>query len=179
MQKAWFIGLLTLWAVMAAGCGNELQDPDKEVKYMGPLRETMDVVTLYSDSARLLIKMTAPVQQDYENGDAVFPKGIYIEFYDKPGVITSTLKANYGKQDRNANLYHVRGNVVINNLQKNEKIETEELFWNRGRDRIYNEKFVKITTESEIITGYGLRTNQNFSPYSLKRLTGEFELEEE
>ena len=178
MRKAWIIGLI-LVAITAAGCGNDLKDPDQEVKYTGPLRETSDVVTLYSDSAKLIIKMTAPVQQDFENGNAVFPKGIYIEFYDESGDINSTLKANYGKQDRNQNLYHVRGNVVINNRKKNEKIETEELFWNRSRDKIYNEKFVKITTEKEIITGYGLRTNQDFSPYSLKRLTGEFELEEE
>ncbi|WP_187263395.1 LPS export ABC transporter periplasmic protein LptC [Pontibacter beigongshangensis] len=179
MLKAWILGVLAVLVVVSTACDKDLKDPDKEIKYTGPLIENNNVLTLFSDSARLLIKMKAPVQQEFENGDAIFPKGVYIEFYDEPGVMTSTLRSNYGKQDRNKNLYHVTGNVVVENLQKKEKIETEELFWDKNRDKIYTDKFVKITTDSEVITGYGLRTNQKFSPWVMTKVTGSFALEKE
>jgi LPS export ABC transporter protein LptC len=178
MRNAWIYGVLLLIVSMAFGCSGELQDPDKEIKYSGPLIENKEVVTLFSDSAKLLIKLKAPVQQEFENGDGVFPKGLYVEFYEKPGQMTSTLKANYAKQDRNKDLYLARGNVVVNNIQKQEKLETEELYWNKNKEEIYTDKFVKITTAEEVITGKGLRANQDFSRYSITKVTGTFSLKE-
>lgn len=179
MRNAWIFWLLALVVSMAWGCTDELQDPDKEVKYTGPLIENKDVVTLYSDSAKLLVKLQAPLQQEFENGDGVFPKGLYVEFYEKPGQMTSTLKANYAKQDRNKDLYLAKGNVVVKNLQKQEMLETEELYWNKNKQEIYTDKFVKITTAEEVITGKGLRANQDFSRYSITKVTGTFSLKEE
>lgn len=179
MRRAWIFGLVAVVLAMAFGCTDELQDPDKELKYTGPLIENKDVVTLYSDSAKLLVKLQAPLQQEFENGDGVFPEGLYVEFYEKPGQMTSTLKANYARQDRNKDIYQAKGNVVVDNLQKQEKLETEELFWDKRKQEIYTDKFVKITTAEEIITGTGLRAAQDFSRYSITKVTGTFSLKEE
>lgn len=179
MRKAYVLGLLLCITGLALSCKDTLQDPDKELKYTGPLIENKDVTTLYSDSARLLIKLEAPLQQEFENGDGVFPKGLYVEFYEKPGQKTSTLKSNYAKHERTKDLYVARGNVVVNNLQKQEKLETEELYWDKNKQEIYTEKFVKITTPEEVITGQGLRANQDFSRYSITKVTGTFSLKEE
>lgn len=179
MRNAWVIGLIAIVASLSFGCGDDLQDPDKEQKYTGPLIENHDVVTLYSDSAKLLVKLQAPVQQEFENGDGVFPKGLYVEFYEKPGQMTSTLKANYAKQDRNKDIYHAKGNVVVNNLEKKEKLETEELFWDKNKAEIYTDKFVKVTTAEEVLMGQGLRANQDFSRYRILKPTGIIDLKEE
>lgn len=179
MRKACVLGLLLLVTSLAFSCKDELQDPDKEIKYVGPLIENKDVTTLYSDSAKLLIKLQAPLQQEFENGDGVFPKGLYVEFYETPGQKTTTLRANYAKHDRNKDLYLAKGNVVVNNLQKQEMLETEELYWDKNKQEIYTDKFVKITTPEEVITGQGLRANQDFSRYSIAKVTGTFSLKEE
>lgn len=178
MPKAFSLGLFALIAILGFSCGGTLQDPDKEKKYTGPLIENHDVVTLYSDSARILIKLQAPVQQEFESGDGVFPKGLYVEFYEKPGQVTSTLKSNYAKQDRNKDIYQAKGNVVVNNLLKQEKLETEELFWDKNKAEIYTDKFVKITTAEEILMGQGLRANQDFSRYRILKPTGIIDLKE-
>ena len=179
MRNAWIIGLIALIAGLGFSCGDDLQDPDKQQKYTGPLIENQDVVTLYSDSAKLLIKLQAPVQQEFENGDGVFPKGLYVEFYEKPGQITSTLKANYARQDRNKDIYQAKGNVIVNNLAKREKLETEELFWDKNKGEIYTDKFVKVTTAEEVLMGQGLRANQDFSRYRILKPTGIIDLKEE
>jgi LPS export ABC transporter protein LptC len=179
MQKAWILGLMLTLSLFNLGCKRELKDPDKEVKYTGPLIENTDVTTLYSDSAKVLIKLKAPVQQEFENGDGVFPKGLYIEFYDKAGQISSTLRANYGKQQKNKNLYLVRGHVVFVNRLKKEKLETEELYWDKSKQKIYTDKFVTITTPERMITGTGLEADQDFSNYRILNPTGILDLTEE
>ncbi|WP_347159933.1 LPS export ABC transporter periplasmic protein LptC [Pontibacter chitinilyticus] len=178
MRNAWIYTILLLLSCLVA-CKDDLKDPDKEIVYKGPLIENHDVVTLYSDSARLQIKLQAPVQQEFDNGDGIFPKGLYVEFYGEPGQITSTLKSNYGKQDKRKDLYIARGNVVVKNLQKKEQLETEELFWDKNKGTIYTDKFVRITTAEEILTGNGLRANQGFSNWRILKPTGSFSLKQE
>ncbi len=179
MRRAIFYVLMPLISLLAlSGCGKDLKDPDKEIKYTGPFRETANVLTLYSDSAKVIIRLQAPMQEDYENGDVIFPDGIDVEFLEEGEVVTSTLLANYGKQERNRDLYLVRGNVVVENLQKQEKLETEELYWNKAKAQIYTDKFVKITTPEEILMGHGLQANQDFSNYRIKKVTGVFSLKE-
>lgn len=170
--------MFAMVAIFSVSCKDDLKDPDKEVKYTGPMIENKNVLTLYSDSAALLIKMQAPVQQEFENGDGVFPKGIYLEFYEKPGQMSSTIKANYGKQERNKEMYLVRGNVVVNNILKGEKLETEELYWDKRKAEIFTDKFVKITTPDEVLMGQGLRANQDFSKYKILKPTGIINLNE-
>jgi LPS export ABC transporter protein LptC len=178
MPKSFFFVLIALLAMVATGCGKDLKDPDQEKKHVGPFRETANVTTLYSDSAKVRIKLQAPVQEDYENGDMVFPDGIDVEFYEEGEAVTSTIRANYGKQERNKDLYLVRGNVIVHNLQKQETLETEELYWNKAKAQIYTDKFVKITTPEEILMGHGLQANQDFSNYKIRKVTGVFSLKE-
>src|SRR5205814_5981547 len=68
--------------------------------YKGALIEVDSVETLYTDSSRLKIRLTAPKELEFENGNREFPKGIDIEFFDEKQVKTSVLTANYGKYNK-------------------------------------------------------------------------------
>lgn len=176
--KGWLYILLLTITITGISCQQELKDPDKELKYTGPIIENKDVFTLYSDSAKLMIRLKAPVQQEFERGDGVFPKGFFVEFFQQPGKVTSTMRANYGKQDKGKDLYYAQGDVQVHNILKGEKLETEELYWDRRRGKIYTDKFVKITTPNRVVTGQGLRSDQNFENYTIQKITGVFDLEE-
>ncbi len=78
---------------------------------------------LMSDSAKLQIKLTAPLQQKFENGDDLYPKGLKVEFYSKSGAIVNTLSGRYGKFDKAKNLYLVRNDVRVSNEEKQQKAE--------------------------------------------------------
>ncbi len=170
--------LLPLLAVAAflGGCGKEteLKQP---VIYKGALTEVHNIEMLFSDSARLKVHLKAPLQLEKSNGDRHFPKGVYIEFYDEKGVKSTTLKANRGIRYAN-NLYNVRGNVIVNNLEKGETLNNEELNWKPETKTIYTEKFVTITTAEEILKGEGLDAAQDLSRYSIRRPTGIFPLKQ-
>lgn len=153
-------------------------DPDKQKKYTGPIMESRDVKTLYSDSAQLKIKMEAGLQQQFESGDAIYPEGLHMTFLDEDGRISSTLRANYGRYDKNTDAYMVRGNVIVNNTERKQTLNTEELHWAKQKRRIHTDKFVKIRTETEVLTGTGLEANQDFSRYKILKPAGIFSVKE-
>jgi LPS export ABC transporter protein LptC len=144
--------------------------------YTGPLMETTNVVELVSDSAKLKFQLTAPLQQQFDNGDFIWPKGVKVTFYSADGkkTVINTLTAKYGKSDKAKNLYIMRGDVRVANVPNQQKMSTEEMFFDKNKQLIYTDSamFVKVETPTEYIDGYGLTANQNFSRYSIKRPTG-------
>lgn len=173
-------GVAGLCLAILVGC----QEKDKEAKpvvYTGPLIETSNVVTLLSDSARLHIRLTAPLEQRFENSDILYPKGVTVTFYDKPGkLIINTLVAKWGKFDNAKQLYIMRGAVKVANVPQQQALNTEELFYNRSQQKIYTDSamFVRVQTPSEVLTGYGLSANQDFSRYGIHRPVGTFTLDQ-
>jgi len=57
-----------------------------------------------------------------------------------------------------------------------EKLETERLIWDEQNKRIYTDAFVKITTATEVIRGKGMESNQDFTKYQIKQVTGTIQL---
>lgn len=169
-------GSFLLLVVLLSFCKSSVKDIKKKVVYKGPMAETTNVSTLYSDSARLQIKLSAPLQLQYENQDGIYPKGIHMTFYDRKGQVTNTVRANYGKYDKQKDQYFVRGNVVLENAVKKETLRTEELYWEKNTRKIHTDKFVTIQTETDILKGVGLTANQDFSDYIILKPTGVFSL---
>ena len=97
--------------------------------------------------------------------------GLRVLFYDDSMNVQNTLHAKYGKYfEQNGNVL-VRDSVVVYNIKK-EQLNTEELVWNEKLQKFYTEKFVKITTPTQIIYGDGLESNQNFSDYTILKVKG-------
>lgn len=166
-----FLLSLLVWSCKK---GDEMVKP---VNYKGPISETHNQVTVYTDSAIIKLKLSAPLEQDLQNGDILYPKGLYITFYED-GVPTSMVSAKYGKYDKAKDQYFVRSNVVVKNTVKNEQLNTEELYWNKQKRNIFTDKFVRITSAEEVVTGVGLTANEDFSNYKLDKFSGSFTLKE-
>ena len=95
-----------------------------------------------------------------------------MEQFDEEGIIKSTLVADSGYYDYNTETYKVMGNVVVVNAEKKQKLETEELSWDKSSKEIYTETKVKVTDEYNIINGTGLRADQDFSNYEIDNIIG-------
>jgi LPS export ABC transporter protein LptC len=145
--------------------------------YEGPILQLTDIESLYSDSAVVRLKMIAPKQLEFENKDKEFPDGIYLEFYEKDGTMTTTLKANYCYNYSRENKWRVLRNVVVNNLVNNEALYTEELFWEPKKEIVYTNKFVRIETEDQILMGEGMEASQDFSWWRILDARGTISLE--
>lgn len=174
LRQKWGSGAVL--AVLAlAGCDKQKVTGPRMV-YTGPLMETTNVLTLVSDSAKLKFQLTAPLEQQFENGDVIYPKGMVVTFYSADGKkrVINTLQANYGKSDKGKNLYIMRGAVRVVNVVEDKKMFTEELFFDKNRQLIYTDSAmaVKVETPTEILEGNGLRAKQDLNPYRIYKPTG-------
>ncbi len=172
------VGAGLLLVLGLAGCDSKTAPGPPQI-YTGPLMETTNVRTLLSDSAKLKFELTAPLEQRFENGDNIYPKGMVVKVYSADGkrMVVNTITANYGKVDKAKNLYIMRGDVRVVNVPQQQRMNTEELFFDQTRQLIYTDSamFVRVETPTEKLTGYGLTANQNFSRYRIKRPVGFFD----
>ena len=171
--------LWVLAGTLAFGCKKSAPEAAKPVQYKGPLLETNNVLTLYSDSAKLQIRYTAPLEQQFENGDKLYPKGIQVEFYGEGGTkVRNTLRGNYGRYDKVKNLYFIRGDVRVSNTEKQQSMKTNQMYFDQVKQLIYTEDSVRIQTPTEILTGKGLTANQDFSRYTILEPAGIFTVDQ-
>ncbi len=173
MKKPFYLILF-----LVLGCTQKENATPKE--YEGPLQQAEDVELFYTENQAIKVKMKAPLLYEFKTGDREFPKGIYLEFYDdKTGKLSSTLRANHAYYFKNENKWRARGKVEVINKEKNEQLNTEELFWFPQKENILTEKFVTIRQQETIIYGEGLEAKQDMSTYSIIKPQGEIEIADE
>ena len=166
------IGLLT-------SCNGEMSEDAEKTIYQGPLKILENAVIFHSDSGRLKAKILAEKIFNLQNGDREAPEGMFITFFEKDGSKVSTLEADYAYYTSEDKIWRAQGNVIVHNIKNSETLKTEELFWDPQAGDVYTEKFVKIETPEEVITGTGLEAKQDFSSWSLKQPEGIFVIEDE
>jgi LPS export ABC transporter protein LptC len=164
-----------LLTVLASCNKQEVSEP---VEYTGPLREVENIEMYYTENERIKVKMTADLVYEFKNNDREFPKGIYLEFYNEFGRLESTLKANHAYFFKEKNQWRGRGNVEVKNIEKSEQLNTEELFWEPQKEKIFTDKFVTIKQQGDVIYGEGLEAKQDLSDYTIAKPAGEFEVSE-
>jgi len=129
-----------------------------------------NVEILYSDSARLQMKMVTPLMKEYSSATEQrreFPQGLHVWFYEKTGELKAEITANWARHDLITEIWEARNNVVITNIE-GRKLETEQLFWDRQRGIVYSEKYTKVTSQDgQIATGDKFTARQDFSSWKL------------
>lgn len=133
------------------------------------------ITLLFTDSAQLKIVLKANrmliFTKNVTEPFTILPKGVFVTFFDNDEKISSTLKANYGIRFDVTKKMEAKYAVEVVN-KNGEKLETEKLIWDEAQKTIYTDAFVKITTSSQVIMGKGLKSNQDFTKYEIKEVTG-------
>ncbi|HTH55982.1 MAG TPA: LPS export ABC transporter periplasmic protein LptC [Cyclobacteriaceae bacterium] len=164
--------LVVASAITLASC--RPKEAAKPVVYDGPLKQAENISMRYTERERLKTILQAKKLNEFQNGDREFPEGVYIEFYDVTGKLTSTLRANTAFFFKEDNKWRGRGKVEVINLEKHQQLNTEELFWKPDTKKIFTDKFVTITDNDDVLYGTGLTANQDLSDYHLKDTSGNF-----
>ena len=165
-----FIGVVIL-----SSCKNDIDVINSFTELHNlPSQSVRNLETIYTDSGKIQIKLLAPELKRFSNVEEPyieFPAGIKVVFYDKNQEPESQLTAKYAIYSETNELWEARDSVIaINNL--GDTLNTELLFWDEKKELIYTNKFVKITTENEVIWGEGLEANQEFTDWKIKNVKG-------
>lgn len=148
--------------------------PAKELVPMetANLEIARNVEVVYSELGQVKARIIAPelVRGTKDNDDFMeYPKGLTVYNYNANMEIESKMQANYGISYEKKEEVMVRDNVILVNI-KGEKLNSEELWWNRQTKKITSDKFVKVTTADEQIIGYGFDANEDFSEYEVRNV---------
>jgi LPS export ABC transporter protein LptC len=158
----------------------EDKKPVRSVPYNGPIEEINNVKLLYSEAALMRVKLTTARQLRFINDDRKYPREVLVDFYDPSGTqVVTTLRSDSGKYDKARDLYTVMGHVVVVNKAKQERLRTNLLNWNPNTKKVYTDQKVIVSSQQtgERLYGIGLDANQDFSRYSVRKVTGVFNIE--
>ena len=169
---------LTLISFFLFSCSAQSVENIKE-EYQGPVLEVENLNTFLSDSAQIRLKLISDLYQVLNNGDEIYPDGLFMKIYSKSkDILIANFEANHVIKYNDDNYYIATGNVVLINMESGDELRTEELFWYPNDEKFVTKKFVTIKTDNEIHTGEGMESNQDFSNYKILRPTGIIEIDE-
>lgn len=166
--------LLTLLPLFFASCENDLDKVTQiTARNTDPVEQGKNIEILYSDSAKIRVKVNAPELKRFVLPKPVveMPAGVKVEFYDDSLHVTSTLTSKYAIRKDREQIMEAKNDVVVVNT-KGEKLNTEHLIWDEKTRKIYSHEFVKITTADEIIMGNGFESNEDFTKYKIFDIKG-------
>lgn len=178
MRDRFFVPAVFLWSsIQLLSCGEQKSLAEQQL-YEGPLVEMDSIYTKMSDSAKIKVILSSPKQKNFDGGDREWPQGLYLEYLNDTGGITSTFKADYVYYTSKDQLYRAEGNVVVRNTEDGDELNTEQLFWSPKDKEFFTERFVTIQSDDEIHTGEGLRADEDFSYYKILKPQGTISVEE-
>ncbi|NCC72146.1 MAG: LPS export ABC transporter periplasmic protein LptC [Sphingobacteriia bacterium] len=145
-----------------------------------PAETAREFEMLYSDSGRVLIKLQAESLRRFadDNPYIEFPEGIKLYFFDSLMNVKAALSAEYGISWEKTKIMEVKTNVVVNDFEKDETINTEHLIWDQNDRKIYSDVFVKRTGPDGVIYGDGFDADERFRSFTLRNPKGVFTINE-
>ncbi len=148
-------------------------------EYDEPVESLFDVEIVQSSYAKTQAIIKSPRIDRYDNDQPYLelPEGLEVVFYDTLMNPTSRLKANYAISYDIKKIIEAKNDVVVVN-EFNEKLNTEHLIWDQKQEIIYSDKFVKITTETEVLYGDGFESDERFEKWKILHPRGTFKIEE-
>lgn len=98
----------------------------------------------------------------------VMDGGIYVEFYEEDGSLTSTLEAEQGEIDGLTHDLRVRGGVIVHSTERG-TLETDSLTWINAVNLIETDAAVRLTGVTDVITGDGFEADPGMREYIIRR----------
>ena len=145
-----------------------------------PSMKTLGVSTLISDSGITRYKVEAEEWLIYDKKNPpywAFEKGVYLEKFDTLFRIEASIKADTAYYHEKKKLWELKGNVQIMSL-RGDKFQTDLLFWDEKKEKVYSDKYIQIEQDDKMIRGYGFESNQDLTEYEIKNTTGIFTIED-
>lgn len=155
------------------GCREE--DPVRTVANPGaiPTMVTVDVDTYVSDSGYVKYHAVTDIWEVYD--DTVyphwrFPHPLVIDVL-APGMQPSAhVECDSAIYMTSKRLFRFDGNVIAVNINRDTFL-TQQLYWDQTRTEFYTDSFIHIVKADRILEGYGFRSNERMTDYSILRPT--------
>lgn len=149
-------------------CKSEQQQDPVDLS-SAPMQTIENMNAVQTKNGILQMKMESPLMQRFDNDSLsyeLFPNGFIVYAYNEQGVLETKIKSDIAKhtttkdKDNKIETWEAFGNVVIENLMKNERLQTDTLYWDREKGSIYTHSLVKMYSPQGFMQGYGMQSDE-------------------
>lgn len=98
--------------------------------------------------------------------------GLRLELFNKDQVLTTWLIADSARIDDNSRDMFAFGNIVVYSDSTSTRLETSFLQWSHSQQKFFSNAFVRITSPTEIIEGFGFESDQELKNYKIYKVSG-------
>ena len=143
-----------------------------------PVQTVTDMFIVQTENSDLQMRAEAPLMEKYERDTLsyeLFPKGFFVFGYTDEGLLETRItsdNARHLKYKDGRESWEAFGNVVVQNLIKQETMETDTLYWDQKEEKIYTHCYVKMYSPQGFMQGYGMESDQRardsklFNPFN-------------
>lgn len=167
--------------MLVSGCENSMDEVKRLTTFEKlPAQTVLNSHITYTDSGLVTFEIKAGRIDRFPGEEPIdtFSGGIEVISYDEYGNFESQVNAENAVNLPKQKLMVARDSVRLRNYE-GKVLETELLTWDDNTGMIYTDKFVTITTPTEILYGYGLNAKQDFSFYEILDIRGTIIVEDE
>lgn len=139
------------------------------------------ITRLESENGLLTTKFHTPLMEQYDYAPEPYEEykhGVDMVNYDSLGNVSSTFRANYAIFFKRLNLWETKGDVVVTN-EKGDRLETNQLFWNRTTKRVYSNVDSDFFMGDDALTGTSFESNEDLSDWEVRDAKGGIHLDVE
>ncbi len=173
----WVIALVLL-IFSTVACEPDLAEVDRiaSIRAEEPVDISLGVTVIFSDSAQVKARLTAPEMRSYSAADNPyheFQKGIKIVFFDPNGEEVQNIVADYAVRREREELVEFRKNVIITRSD-GVQIKTEELIHDEKSNIFYNNSplFGYSSDGRNTFQGASFRSEMGFNNIVIQNSTG-------
>ena len=154
-------------AFVVFGCGGKLKEADKINLAETPVQVVHDMFAVNTEDGVVKQRFESAVMLKFVTDSLdydLFPNGLQVYGYTEEGLLETIIMADKAKhvtagKRSPGELWEATGNVLVSNVIKKETMETDTLYWDRKKEEIYTDAYVKLYSEDGLMQGYGMRSD--------------------
>ncbi|MCQ2167403.1 MAG: LPS export ABC transporter periplasmic protein LptC [Bacteroidales bacterium] len=171
-EKSSIFFLLAITAVIASfvvSCSGRLAEAGKLNLEETPLQTVDDMFAVRTQNGKVNMRMEAKVMEHYEKDTCsidYFPKGLAVYGYTEEGlletiIVSDAASHHVSRKREGTETWSAYGNVIIQNIIKQETMETDTLYWDQSTSEIFTDSYIKMYSPKGFMQGYGMRSDDH------------------
>lgn len=156
-----------LWiATIAVSCANKLRSVDADQVLSAPTQVIVDMDAAQTQNGVVQMRLVAPRMERYGQGPdesmELFPEGINVLAYNEDGLLETQIVSEKAEHTVSGETeqWSAYGNVVITNYLEGQRLMTDTLYWDRERQKIYTDCYVRLYSPQGFMQGYGMESDE-------------------
>lgn len=154
-------------AFVVFSCKDKLGEAEELDLASVPLTTIDNMFAVQTKNGIVVMRIEAEKMERFDEDTVsreTFPEGLEVYSYTDEGLLETVIYSDNAvhetRRKDNTETWSAFGNVVIQDVIKQQTLETDTLYWDQGTDALYTDCYVRMYSPDGFMQGYGMRSEQ-------------------